>query len=510
MRSLNPRILVLVAALAAAVGLIVLAGCDSKPAAPVFGSPWDPDGPDGGDALQVSAIAGDTTINVTWNQPQGLGIEVYVVGHSLDPADGWEDIAEVNATTLALGLYTYHTPAPTTLHYFRVQAFTASEYSIVGYGRTGTAFTPPRVVPATGAKTRASRHLDLLITVTAGDSLRLADNDSFAGATTIPVETLGTSQVVSWDLGEAADNTAFTVYVKTVETSGYGSPVSSTDFTAGFGPHHYVAGRPTTLATRAVDLVVPSEGVTAMRFALSADALATAPWLAPADTVPGFLLADSANPQVVYGEFEGDFGYTKTYDLPVTPDDLSTAAFTLLVPPSRVIDGPTVQATCSARATLMRFAESPSFSGVPWQAYDDTATITLSAGEGRKVVYAQFRNDWADSPVLTAYVDVVTQPVDVTFLAPLNGATLTGGTALQVRGTALAGTASDHLDSVRVDLGDGLGWRAPAGTTSWALMWDVPSTDGDVTLRARAWVTNTNTSARDSATTAITVTVQIP
>ncbi len=49
----------------------------------------------------------------------------------------------------------------------------------------------------------------------------------------------------------------------------------------------------------------------------------------------------------------------------------------------------------------------------------------------------------------------------VSILAPAAGALLTGGTALQVRGTAIAGSASDRLDSVRVDLGDGLGWRAP-------------------------------------------------
>ena len=45
-------------------------------------------------------------------------------------------------------------------------------------------------MPASGFSNRASRYVDLAITVNEGDSLRLADNDTFTGALTIAVAAL--------------------------------------------------------------------------------------------------------------------------------------------------------------------------------------------------------------------------------------------------------------------------------------------------------------------------------
>ena len=42
----------------------------------------------------------------------------------------------------------------------------------------------------------------------------------------------------------------------------------------------------------------------------------------------------------------------------------------------------------------MRYSEDPSFSGVPWVAFRDSTTYTLSAGAGDKTVYGVFRNAW--------------------------------------------------------------------------------------------------------------------
>lgn len=63
-----------------------------------------------------------------------------------------------------------------------------------------------------------------------------------------------------------------------------------------------------------------------------------------------------------------------------------------------------------------------------------------------------------------------------------------------------------------MDLGDGAGWRTPSGLESWSLMWDVPEVTEEtaVALRARAWITDSATSAVDSATALISVTVQPP
>ncbi len=512
MRTASTPIIALLATLALAAGFVLFGGCESNPAEPVYDNPWDPEGPEGGDALQVRATALDTVINVIWNQPQGQGIILYVVSHTLDNGGVWDEVGEVNATTATTGFFPYRGAEPSRVHYFRVQAFTDVDFSIVGYGRTAAALAPPRMVPLTGTRPRASRYLDLLITVNEGDSLRLADNDTFGGAVTIAVAELGQPQTVPWDLGPGANNTAFEVHVEAFESGNYPSPSASLNFTAAFAPRHYVAGKPASVASRVVDLVVPIEGVTAMRFALSSGDLALATWLAPADTVRGFVLAESANPQQVHGEYQGDFGYNATFALAVTPATLASATFVLDVPPNRVIPGPSVRAVSQAAANQMRIGESAGFSSVPWQAYRDTVMVTLSAGEGRKVLYAQYRNDWADSPVLTQYVDVAGQPIGVGFLAPAAGALLAGGTSLQVRGTALAGSASDRLDSVRVDLGDGLGWRAPNGTTSWDIMWSVPEVTAATprTLRARAWATDTLTALVDTATALVSVTIQGP
>ena len=54
-----------------------------------------------------------------------------------------------------------------------------------------------------------------------------------------------------------------------------------------------------------------------------------------------------------------------------------------------------------AVATEMRYAESADLSAAPWIAYADTVQITLSPTEGHKVIYVQYRNDWAPSRALS-------------------------------------------------------------------------------------------------------------
>ncbi len=112
MRTASTPIIALLATLVLAAGFVVFGGCESNPAEPVYDNPWDPDGPDGGDALQVRATAQDTVINVTWNQPQGQGIVLYVVSHTLDTGGDWEELGEVNHTTAPLGFFAYRNPVP--------------------------------------------------------------------------------------------------------------------------------------------------------------------------------------------------------------------------------------------------------------------------------------------------------------------------------------------------------------------------------------------------------------
>ncbi len=151
----------------------------------------------------------------------------------------------------------------------------------------------------------------------------------------------------------------------------------------------------------------------------------------------------------------------------------------------------------------MRFSTRPDFLAATWQTYADTAQIDLDPEEGQQTIYAQYRNDWTDSAILTDTVIHVLQSASVGFLAPLDSQIILGGAPLQIRGFSTGATAKAAVDSVRIDLGDGAGFRDVTGTSDWSYMWDVPHFEADtnLALRARAWA------AGDSATAAITLTV---
>ena len=157
----------------------------------------------------------------------------------------------------------------------------------------------------------------------------------------------------------------------------------------------------------------------------------------------------------------------------------------------------------------MRIATSADFASAPWVDYTDTTEVTLEEEDGQQIVYAQFRNHWADSAVLTDYVIRVLQPLEVTFLAPGDGSVAHGGNQLQVRGTSVAASGGATMDSVKVDVGEGL--VLAEGTDNWTYMWDIPRFTEDTvwTLRARAYSSETieDVTYVDSVTTIITVTV---
>ncbi len=496
------RLIFFLACGAVALGA-VLAGCESKPAAPEFDNPFDPAGPDGGGPLNLRATASDTFILLMWDQPQGLGITSYDVNHSFSPGTGYEYAATVNATSAPSNQYTYPNPSPTRMHYFQVQAFNEDgDFTLLSYQVPASAMSLPSIVVGNdpARKTVASRYQEVEITVNMQDSFVVAAHEDFTGSLTYPIFEPGVAQLISWDLGPAAQNgDTVRIFVKGY-TAGSASPVGSKTLTVDFEPEFFVAGKPASVATRLVDLTVATEGVTAMRFATSAEALASAEWLDPAGTVGGFQLADSAAPQTIHGEFQGDFGFTAVTDWDVSPDLLQDATFELDVP-SGVTGASTVIGLSGAVATLMRFSLSPDFRDASWQAYADTAVIDLGVEEGQVTVYAQYRNDWADSRILTDSVIRVQQPVSVNFLAPRNGNVVLGGVPLLVQGSSSAGQTP--IDSVKVDLGDGAGFVAADGLDTWSYDWDVPlfSADTPRILRARAWA------GADSATIVIDVTV---
>ncbi|NCQ34012.1 fibronectin type III domain-containing protein [bacterium] len=475
----------------------VLPGCESKPAAPEFDNPFD-----GNDPLDLKAIITGNSILLTWTTPPGMGITSYELSHSFQAGTGFEFLDTVDATS---PLYTYAAPDPTTDHYFKVQAFTAAgEFSLVA-ATTPTHVATGPAIAVNGdpdGKKVPSREVLLTVTVSSEDSILIATSDEFADAVSYPVATPGAGQDILWQLPQTDQDSTVTIFAKGY-TGALASAVSSRKLTVDFSPEFFVTGKPATVASRLVDLEIDTAGVEQMRFALSEAGLAAASWLPPDSILTGFPLADVAVTQTISGEFQGDFGFNATSSWDVEPELLQGATFRLDLPADDVVAGDTVTGVCKAGATLMRFSTEPTFLGSIWQAYADTAVITLASTEGLQTIYAQFRNDWADSGILTDTLIHVVQPVSVGFLAPLDGQVVLGGVPLQVQGFSTDSTTKVAADSVAVDLADGLGFRSVTETDPWTFSWDVPrfDADTDLVLRARAWA------AGDSTTAVVQVTV---
>ena len=512
--SMTPRRLLtiaLVLALGVPTVFSLLPGCDSTPSEPVYENPFDPLGPDGGDPIQVKVEAeasNDTTVQLSWKQPQGMGLTHYIISRSDFRDSNYSEIGGKDHTSNPFGSFPYSDPEPTTLHWFRVQAFANDDFSIVSYADPDSITTGPRVIVGAGRGNTATRFTNLEITVTRGDQLRIALDPTFTDSLKIVPAGVGGFPINhTYDLGPASgNNQTKTIYVASF-ADGYESVVSSQNIRVDFQPAFKVVGNPPTLATRIVDLEIPTEGVLNMRFFPEWEDTATTPWVPVSDIYSGYQLSDSANPQFIRAQFQGDFGFDSLVEHKVTPDLLTKVTFKLDLEEDHVSDQSTVTGISSAVATEMRYSESADFTSAPWIAYDDTIQINLSPTPGHKVIHVQYRNDWTMSGTLTDYVIHVTQPAEVTFWTPLEGDAILGGSVFQVRGGSTVGSGEGSVTLVQFDSGDGNGFVNAQGTDSWSFMWDVPffTVDTPVVLRAKAWYGPLDN--LESVTTAITVTV---
>ena len=498
-------------ALGLPAALSLLTGCEETPSEPVFENPFDPLGPYGGDPLQASAEAtNDTTVTIGWNQPQDLGITRYVISQSAYRDSLYSEIGEADHTSNPTGSFPWHDAASTSDLWYMVQAFTATNFSLTSYA-TPAAVTPgPRVIVGTGEGTSASRFVNLEITVTEGDQLRIALDPTFTDSLRIvPAGAPGEAIDLTYDIGPAGGNNQIkTLYVASFG-DGFESAPSVQTIRVDFTPNFTVVDDPPTLAARTVDLAIPIDGVRNMRFfAEWADTLTT-PWVPVDPLYTGYQLSDSANPQFIRGQFEGDFGFNNLQEITVTPDLLTNVTFKLAWPDSdAVVDESTVLGISRAVATEMRYAESPDFTNAPWIAYADTVQIALSPTPGLKVVYVQYRNDWTMSGTLTDYVVHVIQPAEINFWAPTEGDVILGGTVFQVRGGTVIGSDLESVFLVEFDGGDGNGFVNADGTETWSYLWTVPrfTADTPLVIRAQAWY-GPRPDSLETVTTAITVTV---
>ena len=488
----------------AALALLPLAGltgCERAPTPPGWDNPFDPTGPDGGDPLGLYATLSGGSVTLGWRQPQGMGIVEYAISQAVHPDSTWSSLALVTQNTDTQNFYQVTDPTPTREHWYRVQALDSDgAASLSSYATPVGVTLGPRVILNQGTATIATRQLTVKVIVSRGTSLRVAQGPTYATETIHAAAAPGDTATIALDAGAAAQGDTVRVRVIATDGGAFTSVPTIAQARVDFSPDFSLKGGGAVASSRTVTLAVPPSGVAQMRFASSEAGLTGASWVPGAATHTQLLLSAATGAQQIWGEFAGDLGYNSISHITVTPDLLTAATFRLAVPENHVIETTAVRGILTGKAALLRWSEGPDLVSAPWIAHTDSLDIALTPTAGLKTIYLQMRNDWADSPILTDYAVLVARGVEVAFVAPAQGATLQSGVTLQVRGTAAGGAAA--LDSVKVDLGDGV-FRSVTGTTSWSRMWSVPVVlaNTPLTLRARAW------SGVDSATTVLGVTV---
>ncbi len=489
-------------AMVSIIALSFLAGCDSTPETPDFENPFDPNASNGGDPFELTATMGDSSVTLMWNQLQDFDISSYVVLHSMSIFDQFFSIGSVEATTQDIIQFEYDNPEPTATHYFKIQAFnSAGEFSGASHITPTSVDVLAMVQVNDGSRDVPSRNISLSISVTDGDSLRISQDGHPESEVVLPADISGTATELAWDLGSATSNdTTMTISVVVQ----FGVNLGDTNkvvISPQFSPRHLLHRGGTKAASLNPLLDIVSDGVVFMRFANEIEDLPNLRWEPGADTFSDFFLVDSANSQFIYAEYMGDFGFSVTKSLPVTPDLLTAPEFSLDLPADHITDEIVVTTFSNAVALQMRFAETLDFASVPWVDYSDTSSVTLTSTPGQKSIYAQYRNDFADSPILTDYVIYLSQPLNVAINAPTEGNLVMGGTVLGVLGTAAIPSGSAVIDSVKFD--GGSVFEHVTGTENWTYDWTIPRYDADTDLivRARAWA------GEDSVTTSLSLTV---
>ncbi|MCP4572549.1 MAG: hypothetical protein GY838_09390 [bacterium] len=510
------RTLIIALVLAALLPAVLahLTGCERTPDDPVYGNPFDPESPEGGDGLQVRAEVVGNNIKVSWTHHRNRDIAEYILDHRTDQTVEWTNLVDtlLNEDNMTLFELWHELPEPNRTHYYIVQALTADgEFSLTGYATPAAASAPPLVFAGLTNSEIPSRYLDLKIVTGEGDSIRVADNPGFTGAVVVPTAAPGDSAYVTWDYGLHAAGDTFRIYAQSFTDGGYASDVYDSKLTVKFEPEVEVLGgvsAGTSIKTPYVvnDLVIDSRGVEQMRFAADAAALATAPWIPGADVHEDFVLQATPNIQSIWCEFQGDFGFDYTKELQVRADLLTSAGIALMLPTNRVTTHTRVGVISSAAATEMRFTDGPDFTGVPWRPFATPDSVDFTGTPGPVMIYGQFRNDWTDSPVVTDSLIFTLLPLDIYFVAPADGAQIEGGQTFEISGRAAAADGV-LVRSVEVDKGDGLGYNGITNQMNWTTDWSVPVVTEATQLVLRARVTDENL---ETATSAITVTVLPP
>jgi hypothetical protein len=479
-RTLRRLPLVIILMIAAAA---LLHGCDSQDA-PVYENPLDPRYPGSTDPFELTAVYANGWVTLEWVVPPGPAIAEIVIESLVAGQPSDLDTVAVDETS-----YIDTAPRANAENQYRLRA-------VDEFGRSAqnshvvaaTLFVPPVIdLPdgirtADGVKIRSAYH-DILVRAETGDVAQLDTLDDFSAARLAPVVD-GEAVFPGYKiLAERTDqgvvlpgrdlfarvgliNGTDTLWVSDVDVL----PITI-EFISTFGR----VGGGRTVAAPNVDITLTSTGIGAdsLRFATSRAGLNDAAWRLPAEEFLDVPLRDTPGSQPLFAQFRTEFGYDVIPDSVVfSGDPLTSAAFDLVLPESGIVEGRTVGVEPRAVATEMRFSTSLGFEDAPWQAYTDSLGVELRAEPGPQILYAQFRNHWFISAILSEEVLLSAAVLEPAFTAPLDGDPVRAGATIDVTGEVAEPDSGYALTRLEVHFGDG--WQDLPPDTSWATTWTAP------------------------------------
>ena len=468
-------------ALLAAAAATLLFGCTEPPEKGTFENPLDPMGPQGGDPFELQAVVSGHEVLVTWTgQSQGdlAGYQILRT-HSADGIFAW--LADVAATAVSYRDSSY---APNRENWYKILALdgegAVTDESLV----TAAMVLPPAQVTFPVGASTPSRIVDVEAVTAVGDRIEIDLDPAFPDPVSLDFDEEGLA-AGTLDIG-AADATGEWRYIHSrVFTGEAVSAVRLDSLRVNFAPALQFASSGGTVASRTTPLMVGgSGGVVRMRFAVDRPGLEGAAWLDGATTYEGWELTAEADSQLVYGEFECDFGFTAVDSAWAAPDSLLGLELVLNggVEP---VSGGFIPVDIAATATHIRAAGSPEdLASTAWQPYGDAVTFAHDGCDSplEKTVWAQVRNDWFTADPISA--TATWAPPEVLGTSVSLADTIHAGLETVISGTTVRGTCSDPVDLVELSWVEDE-WHAAVGTAGWTFAWTAPAEPGEVSMTVR-------------------------
>ncbi|MEZ4386255.1 MAG: hypothetical protein R3D98_01505 [Candidatus Krumholzibacteriia bacterium] len=487
------------------LGLAIAAlslGCSSV-SEPTFENPLDPRNPDSADPFGLVATYADGRVKLQWTVPGGPAIAQIVIESIINSQP--TDIDTVAATVTS---YLDTAPRGNSENLYRLRALNAAGLAAqTSHVVPAAVFVPPVIhipdaLPGTPAGVKISRAVnDIGVRAVAGDVVQLDTLRDFS--TTAALALAGGEAVYEGFRilkprvnGFASPSRQLYVRAGLVLEDGAEPLWSSVDSLAvemAIVSTISKTGGGSTVAAPLVGINLTSGGVgiEAVRFAAGPDSLAAAEWRAPAASYADVPLIDTPATQNLIAEFASSFGdLVRSGPLALRGDPLTSVSITPVLPESGLVEGRLVTLAAHAVATEMRLSTDPDFHDGPWQAYADTLDFTVRDEAGEQTIYAQFRNHWFLSGIVSRTVTVSGATLDVAFTGPLDGAAVRGGSSVTLTGRA--GPLPDGFALTGMEVNLGAGWQAIAPDTAWTATWDVPlfSVDTPRPLGVRAVAEN--------------------